>query len=110
MQESLARVVALLGRADEAFQLADEAEALRAPDDWWVDCMSNQARADAHLHVGRIDEAMTLSARAMEIADERELAPHQPVEQGRLADIGPADDRDGWELRHGAAALPLMRR
>ena len=40
------------------------------------------------------------------VVDERELAADQPVEQGRLADIGPADDRDGGKLRHGAA-VPL---
>ena len=37
------------------------------------------------------------------VVDQRKLAAHQPVEQGRLADIGPADDRDGGKLGHGGA-------
>ena len=36
------------------------------------------------------------------VVDQRQLPADQPVEQGRLADIGPADDRDGGQLGHGA--------
>src|SRR5262249_48972885 len=35
------------------------------------------------------------------VVDQRELLPYQPVEQGRLADIGPADDGD--RERHGSS-------
>ena len=48
------------------------------------------------------------------IVDERELASDQPVEQGRLADVRPADDRDlahrnGLSLRRMAVYLAAVR-
>ena len=39
------------------------------------------------------------------VIDKRELLPNQPVEQGRLADIGPADDGD--RKGHKKSVRPL---
>jgi hypothetical protein len=39
------------------------------------------------------------------VVDQRELPPDQPVEQRRLADVRPADDRDPWNTRAHAASF-----
>ena len=38
-----------------------------------------------------------VAGHARPVVDQRQLLADQPVEQGRLADIGPADDRDGGQ-------------
>ena len=45
---------------------------------------------------------------ARQVVDQRDAPADQPVEQGRLADIGSADDGDGGQ-GHGASALPARR-
>ena len=62
------------------------------------------------LEPGRVDQAefeigdaplalAAVAGDARQIVDERQLPADKPVEQSRLADIGPPDDRDGKRHR-----------
>jgi hypothetical protein len=44
-----------------------------------------------------------VAGHARTVVDKRQLLADEAVEQGRLADIGPADDRDGGQLGHAPA-------
>ena len=116
---ALASVVAQQGRPEEAKRLAARADDLAAPDDWWVWCYGAIARTYAALSDGMHGDALALSSKAVEIADQHEvLGLRGDARMARAAALHAAGDTGGAkavleearDLALGYGALLEVRR
>ena len=87
-------------RPDERVVLRSFAAASPAPHAGGVDELDCSV-------VGLDDRVDGVTGRAGQVVHDRTLLAREAVEQRRLADIRPADDRDSRDTRAGAASEPL---